>query len=114
MLQNNNALREVCTEQEQQLDDSEVLRTAYEVQIEQGKQEVARLSRELQAIQADFKSKTQEAEELRASKKVVQEILDELKEEAALRESDAVEDIKELKAQVQEARRQNETLLLQV
>ncbi|XP_059479553.1 citron rho-interacting kinase [Neocloeon triangulifer] len=112
--ENNAALREVCTEQEQQLDDSEVLRAAYEVQIEQGKQEVFRLKEELKQIRADLNAKIIEADELSAAKKVLEETLAEVKEEAAMRETDAVEDIKELKSQITEARHQNEQLILQI
>jgi chromosome segregation ATPase len=84
------------------------------VQIEQGKQEISRLKSESQKLEADLKTKIQEAEELRASKKVLQDTLDELKTEAAQRECDAVDDIKELKTQLQEARNQSEQLALQV
>ncbi|CAB3369572.1 Hypothetical predicted protein [Cloeon dipterum] len=112
--ENNAALREICTEQEQQLDDSDVLRAAFEVQIEQGKLEIQRLRGEIAQVRNDLSAKIKEADDLRSVKKVLEETLAEIKQEAAMRESDAVEDIKELKNQILGARNQNEQLILQI
>ncbi|KAF4517257.1 hypothetical protein B566_EDAN011642 [Ephemera danica] len=112
--QNNNALKEACSMLDEQLEDSDKVRAAYDTQLAQAKQEMARLQEQLDKAQGDFRAKTAEADELRALRAAVEERLAAARRDADFRASEAQEDIKDLKQQLSEARFASDQLLQQV